>query len=399
MKSGDKDYENSGYETPELYIWQQSDWPSLRFDTASLAAPLAAVHRAQGRLAGRMQALGLPQRNLAALQMLTSEVLTTSEIEGEQLNFEAVRSSFARRLQVDIGALAPADRHVDGVVDMVLDATRGYDQPLTSARLLAWHAGLFPAPVFSVNLGTGFQLNAVQAVQAGRWRDDAQGAMQVVSGSVGRQTVHFEAPPAQRLDAEIRAFLDWFNDNMGKPALDPVLKAGLAHLWFVTLHPFDDGNGRIARAVGDMALAKAEQSTQRFYSLSAQIQRERLAYYTLLESTQKGGLDVTAWLHWFLACLLRAITAADATLSVVLAKADFWQRWAGTPLNPRQIKLINRLLDGFDGKLTSSKWAAIAKCSPDTALRDIQDLLVRGVLQKSEAGGRSTSYAINFIAA
>jgi Fic family protein len=318
--------------------------------------------------------------------MLTSDVLTTSEIEGEQLNLEAVRSSFARRLNVDIGALAPADRHVDGVVDMVLDATRGYDQPLNTERLLAWHAGLFPS---SPNVSARFQSNPVQA---GRWRDDAQGAMQVVSGGAGRQTVHFEAPPAQRLAAEISAFLDWFN---GHPALDPVLKAGLAHLWFVTLHPFDDGNGRIARAVGDMALAKAEQSTQRFYSLSAQIQRERSAYYTLLEATQKGELDVTAWLDWFLACLLRAITAADATLSAVLSKADFWQRWAGTPLNARQIKLLNRLLDGFDGKLTSSKWAAIAKCSPDTALRDIQDLLERGVLLKSDAGGRSTSYAIN----
>jgi Fic family protein len=394
MKSGDKTYEHSGHQSPEIYIWQQSDWPRLRFDAASLAAPLAAVHRAQGRLAGRMQALGLPQRNLAALQMLTSDVLTTSEIEGELLNVEAVRSSFARRLGVDIGALAPADRHVDGVVEMVLDATRGYDHALTVERLLAWHTGLFPP---SPDVSARFQLNPIQA---GRWRDDAQCAMQVVSGSAGRQTVHFEAPPAQRLDAEIRAFLDWFNDEKGnKPALDPVLKAGLAHLWFVTIHPFDDGNGRIARAVGDMALAQAEQSTQRFYSLSAQIQRERSAYYTLLETTQKSGLDVTAWLDWFLACLLCAITAADATLSAVLSKADFWQRWAGTPLNPRQIKLLNRLLDGFEGKLTSSKWATIAKCSPDTALRDIQDLLERGVLQKSEAGGRSTSYAINNIAA
>ena len=381
---------NKSYETPEIYIWQQNDWPRLRFDAASLAAPLAAVHRAQGRLAGRMQALGLPERKLAALQMLTSDVLTTSEIEGEQLNLEAVRSSFARRLGVDIGALAPADRHVDGVVEMVLDAIRGYDQPLTTTRLLAWHAGLFPS---SPDVSARFQLNPVQA---GRWRDDAQGAMQVVSGGAGRQTVHFEAPPAQRLDAEIDAFLDWFNDENGnKKALDPVLKAGLAHLWFVTIHPFDDGNGRIARAVGDMLLARAEQSTQRFYSLSAQIQRERLAYYTLLESTQKGNLDVTAWLDWFLACLLRAITAADAILSVVLTKADFWQRWAATPLNTRQIKLLNRLLDGFEGKLTSSKWAAIAKCSPDTALRDVQDLLERGVLRRSEAGGRSTSYAIN----
>ena len=345
-----------------------------------------------------MEALGLPQRRLAALQMLTNDVLTTSEIEGEQLNLEAVRSSFARRLNVDIGALAPADRHVDGVVDMVLDATQAYAQPLTKKRLLAWHAGLFPV-VSSADVSIRFQLSPVKS---GHWRDDAQGAMQVVSGPAGRQTVHFEAPPAQRLDAEIRVFVDWFNDSNGSLALDPVLKAGLAHLWFVTLHPFDDGNGRIARAVGDMALAKAEQSSQRFYSLSAQIHRERSAYYTLLETTQKGDLDVTDWLQWFLACLLRAITTSDVTLSAVLSKADFWQRWAGTPLNPRQIKLLNRLLDGSDGsfvgKLTSSKWGSIAKCSPDTALRDIQDLLQRGILQKSESGGRSTSYAINNIA-
>jgi Fic family protein len=325
--------------------------------------------------------------------MLSSDVLTTSEIEGEQLNLDAVRSSFARRLGVDIGALAPADRHVDGVVDMVLDATQHYHQALTATRLFTWHAGLFPA---SRNVSVRFHLSDVKI---GRWRDDAKGAMQVVSGGAGRQTVHFEAPPAARLDAEIHTFLDWFNDeNSSKPALDPVLKAGLAHLWFVTLHPFDDGNGRIARAVGDMLLAKAEQSNQRFYSLSAQIQRERQAYYSMLERTQKGDTDVTAWLDWFLACLLRAINAAESTLSAVLSKADFWQRWAGTPMNARQIKLLNLLLDGFDGKLTSSKWAVIAKCSPDTALRDIQDLLDRGVLQKSAAGGRSTSYAINIIA-
>jgi Fic family protein len=393
MKSGE-----TSYSTTDLYIWQRPDWPNWRFDAAALAVTLANVHRAQGKLAGRMEALGMPQRQLAALQMLTNDALTTSEIEGEQLNLKTVRSSFARRLHVDIGALAPADRHVDGVVDMVLDATQGYGQPLTNKRLLAWHADLFPA-ASSPDVSARFRLNPIQP---GRWRDDGLGAMQVVSGRAGRQTVHFEAPPAQRLDAEIRAFLDWFNDSKDNLTLDPVIKAGLAHLWFVTLHPFDDGNGRIARAVGDMALAKAEQSSQRFYSLSTQIQRERQIYYTLLETTQKGDLDVTAWLHWLLSCLLRAITAADTTLSVVLTKANFWQRWAGTPLNARQIKLLNRLLDGEDGsfvgKLTSSKWAAIAKCSPDTALRDIQDLLHRGVLQKSESGGRSTNYAINNIA-
>lgn len=391
MKSGE-------YNEDALYIWQQDDWPHWRFDVAQLAAPLAAVHRAQGRLAGRMEAIALPERRLAALQVLSHEVLTTSEIEGELLPLDTVRSSFARRLNVDIGALMPADRLVDGVVDMVLDATQAYAQPLTAARLQRWQAGLFPAESAGTSFTTSFNPVAPE-----RWRTDANGAMQVVSGAVGRQTVHFEAPPAAQLDVEMQAFLTWFNaqnnaetssEASAHTSIDPVLKAGLAHLWLVTIHPFDDGNGRIARAVGDMALARAEQSSQRFYSLSAQIQRERLAYYTLLEETQKGTLAVTAWLSWFLACLLRAITAADATLSLVLAKSRFWQRWAETALNPRQVKLINRLLDGFDGKLTSSKWAAIAKCSPDTALRDIQDLQERGILRKSAAGGRSTSYEL-----
>ena len=383
---------NSGeYGGDYLYIWQQNDWPRWRFDATLLAAPLAAVHRAQGRLAGRMEAIALPERRLAALQVLSHEVLTTSEIEGELLPLDTVRSSFARRLNVDIGALMPADRLVDGVVDMVLDATQAYAQPLTAARLQRWQAGLFPAE--------SAVTSSLNPVVTGRWRTDAKGAMQVISGAVGRQTVHFEAPPAAQLEAEMKDFLSWFNaefsaETSTEASIDPVLKAGLAHLWLVTIHPFDDGNGRIARAVGDMALARAEQSSQRFYSLSAQIQRERLAYYTLLEATQKGALDVTAWLSWFLACLLRAITAADATLSLVLTKSRFWQRWAETPLNPRQIKLINRLLDGFDGNLTSSKWAAIAKCSPDTALRDIQDLQERGILHKSAAGGRSTSYEL-----
>lgn len=377
-----------------IYIWQQSDWPHWRFDATLLAVPLAAVHRTQGRLAGRMEALALQERSLAALQVLSHEVLTTSEIEGEQLPLDTVRSSFARRLNVDIGALAPADRLVDGVVDMVLDATQGYAKPLTAERLQRWQTGLF--------LTEGAFSTALHPVETGRWRTDSTGAMQVVSGALGRQTVHFEAPPAAQINAEMQAFLSWFNANDSadaggidtKTAIDPVLKAGLAHLWLVTIHPFADGNGRIARAVGDMALARAEQSSQRFYSLSAQIQRERLAYYTLLEATQKGSLDVTAWLSWFLACLLRAITAADAMLSVVLNKSRFWQRWAAKPFNPRQIKLLNRLLDGFEGKLTTSKWAAIAKCSPDTALRDIQDLLERGVLHKSTSGGRSTSYGL-----
>ena len=363
-----------------LYIWQQADWPHWRFDAAALAEPLAQVHRAQGHLQGRMAELGLAQREQATLLALTQEVVKTSEIEGERLNLETVRSSIARRLGVDIGALAPADRHVDGVVDMVLDATGRFDAPLTVERLLGWHAALFP---------TGY--SGMARIRIGAWRDDATEPMQVVSGPIGRQKVHFEAPPARTLAAQTQTFLQWFN---AEAVGDALIKAGLAHLWLVTLHPFDDGNGRISRAVGDMALARAEGSSQRFYSLSAQIQRERKDYYDQLEATQKGTLDVTPWLAWFLGCLLRAVQGANDTLTTVLGKAQFWQRWAGTPLNERQIKLINRLLDGFEGKLTTAKWAAIAKCSTDTALRDINDLLARGVLRKLEGGGRSTGYEL-----
>jgi Fic family protein len=268
---------------------------------------------------------------------------------------------------------------------MVLDATRGHNIPLTTERLFGWHAAMFP---------TGY--SSLTKIRVGQWRDDAQGPMQVVSGPMHRQKVHYEAPPAALLDAEMGNFLNWFSmDNLSVDSQDdPVVKAGLAHLWFVTVHPFEDGNGRIARAVGDMALARAEKSAQRFYSLSAQIQREREEYYDRLEATQKGDLDVTAWLEWFLGCLLRAIQSSNETLAQVLAKARFWQHWAGMPLNDRQIKLLNKLLDGFDGKLTSSKWAAIGKCSQDTALRDITELMERGVLKKSEASGRSTSYEL-----
>lgn len=362
------------------YIWQQNNWPYWTYDHRRLAPLLAQVHLAQGHLLGRMHDLGFQLRDQATLRILTEDVLKTSEIEGEKLNPDSVRSSIARRLGVDIGALAPVDRHVDGMVDMVLNATQGHHMPLTAERLFGWHAAMFP---------TGY--SGLTKIRVGQWRDDAQGPMQVVSGPVHRQKVHYEAPPAHRLEAEMRDFLNWFNaDNQD----DPVIKAGLAHVWFVTVHPFEDGNGRIARAVGDMALSRAEKSPQRFYSLSGQIQRERKDYYDRLEATQKGDLDVTDWLDWFLACLLRAIQGAEETLAQVLAKSRFWRHWAGTPLNHRQIKLLNKLLDGFEGKLTSSKWAAVAKCSQDTALRDITELLERGVVKKSEASGRSTSYKL-----
>lgn len=362
------------------YIWQTPDWPNWRFDWAVLAAPLAEVSRAQGHLMGRLADVGLALCDQASLAALTDDVVKTSEIEGQRLNVESVRSSIARRLGVDIGALAPVDRQVEGVVEMVLDATSHCHAPLTRERLFGWHAALFP---------TGH--SGLARIQVGAWRDDATGPMQVVSGPIGRQRVHFEAPPADRLEAETARFLGWLNGASNEP---PLLKAGLGHLWFVTLHPFDDGNGRIARAIGDLLLARADGSPQRFYSLSAQIQRERRDYYDVLERTQKGTLDVTGWLLWFLGTLGRAVTSAQATLDTVLVKARFWQRWAGTSLNERQVKLLNRLLDGFEGKLTSSKWAAIAKCSPDTALRDITQLLDLGVLKKPPGGGRSTGYEL-----
>jgi Fic family protein len=368
-----------------VYIWQAADWPTWRFDLAALAQPLADVSRAQGLLMGRLADVGLALRDQASLSALTEDVIKTSEIEGEQLDVQSVRSSIARRLGVDIGALAPVDRHVEGVVEMVLDATANSHAPVTRERLFGWHAALFP---------TGY--SGLGRIRVGRWRDDAAGPMQVVSGPLQRQRVHFEAPPAARLAAETRRFLAWANRASGEP---PLVKAGLAHLWLVTVHPFDDGNGRIARAVGDLFLARADGSPQRFYSLSAQIQRERKAYYDILERTQKQSLDVTEWLAWFLATLHRAVDQAQSSLDAVLAKTRFWQRWAApaaaAPLNERQVKVVNRLLDGFEGKLTSSKWAAIAKCSPDTALRDITDLLARGVLRKSDAGGRSTSYELD----
>mgnify|MGYP000957788172 FL=1 len=376
MKSGDL-----------TYIWQAGDWPTWRFDLAALAQPLADVSRAQGLLIGRLAEVGIALRDQASLSVLTEDVIKTSEIEGEQLDVASVRSSIARRLGVDIGALAPVDRHAEGVVEMVLDATANCSAPITRDRLFEWHAALFP---------TGH--SGLARINVGGWRDDVTGPMQVVSGPLRRQRVHFEAPPADRLESETARFLAWANSASNEP---PLIKAGLAHLWFVTLHPFDDGNGRIARAVGDLFLARADGSPQRFYSLSAQIQSERKAYYDVLEHTQKASLDVTDWLAWFLATLHRAVDQAQHTLDAVLVKTRFWQRWAApgsAALNERQVKVLNRLLDGFDGKLSSSKWAAIAKCSPDTALRDITDLLARGVLRKSDAGGRSTSYELDDVA-
>lgn len=362
-----------------LYAWQAPDWPQWRYDLSALAEPMAQVSRAQGLLLGRLADVGLGLRDEASLAALTDDVLKTSEIEGEHLNVASVRSSIARRLGVDIGSLAPVDRHVEGVVEMVLDATIRHGAPLTPNRLFAWHAALFP---------TGY--SGLTKITTGAWRNDALGPMQVVSGPMNRQRVHFEAPPADRLTTELSVFLRWLNDPA--PSDPALIRAGLGHLWFVTLHPFDDGNGRIARAVGDLLLARADGSPQRFYSLSAQIQRERKAYYDILERTQKGSMDVTEWLRWFLDMLSQALGQAHGVLDAVLFKARFWQGLQGATLNERQVKVLNRLLDGFEGKLTTSKWAALANCSSDSALRDINDLVERGILQRTAAGGRSTSY-------
>ena len=362
------------------YIHELKNWPKLSWSQEQLAQKLAAVHHRQGRLLGRMEAVGFRLRAEAVLQTLTADVLKSSEIEGEVLDREQVRSSIARRLGIDIGALTPADRHVDGVVDMLLDATRLYDKPLTARRLFGWHASLFP---------TGW--SGLRKIATGAWRSDKSGPMQDVSGPPGRERVHFEGPAALKLNREMKAFLDWFNR---KGTIDPVLKAGIAHFWFVTIHPFEDGNGRIARAIADMALARSEKSPQRFYSMSAQIRLERARYYDRLEEAQKGGLDITAQLDWFLDCLDRALAGADASLEVIFRKARFWELHAGASLNDRQRIVINRLLDGFEGKLTSGKWAKLTKCSPDTALRDIGDLMTRAILVKNAAGGRSTSYTL-----
>lgn len=361
------------------YIHELPDWPNLRWSDEQLAQPLAAVRHRQGRLIGHMEALGFPLRAEAVLHALTEDVLKSSEIEGEVLDREQVRSSIARRLGMDIGGLVEADRNVEGVVEMMLDATQNYAPPLTAERLFGWHAALFP---------TG--RSGMSRITVGAWRTAEGGPMQVVSGPIGRERVHYEAPVSERLDGEMARFLDWF--ETATP--DPVVKAGIAHLWFVTIHPFDDGNGRIARAIADLALARAEGTAQRFYSMSAQIRIERKAYYDMLESTQKGDLDITPWLSWFIGCLDRAFDGAETILASVMRKARFWEAAAGQPLNERQRKVINRLLDGFEGKLTNAKWAAITKASSDTALRDINDLVQRGILVKDPAGGRSTSYSL-----
>ncbi len=364
-----------------VYIHQKKDWPNFKWDSEDIVNLLSEARNLQGRLQGKMEALGFELRNEALLDTLTLDVLKTSEIEGELLNHDQVRSSIARKLGMEIAGSVESDRNVDGVVEMMLDATQNCFKPLTKIRLFDWHAALFP---------TG--RNGIYKIIVGDWRKDTTGPMQVISGPMEKEKVHFEAPNSDLLEKEMSSLLNWFSQNN---KIDLVLKASIAHLWFVTIHPFDDGNGRITRALTDMLLAQADKSNQRFYSMSAQMRIERKQYYDILEKTQKGDLNITNWIQWFLQCLINALNSTEEVLVKVLFKGNFWQIHSKTIINERQKKLINKLLDSFDGKLTSSKWAKIAKCSKDTAIRDINDLIEKEILRKEEAGGRSTNYELN----
>jgi Fic family protein len=366
--------------TMRIYICENKDWPNFKWDSELLMPLLGKVRNHQGKLIGKMESLGFELKNEAVLDTLTLDVLKSSEIEGEILNPEQVRSSIARRLGLNIAGLVPSDRDVDGVVEMMLDATQNFNQLLTKDRLFDWHSALFP---------TG--RSGMYKIIVGNWRDDSTGPMQVVSGALGKEKVHYQAPDASDLEKEMNSFLEWINNNIQ----EPVIKAGIAHLWFVSLHPFEDGNGRIARALTDMLLARTDGIPQRFYSMSSQIRTERKAYYDILEKTQKGSMDVTNWLEWFLKCLLDALYSSDNNLEKVIYKHKFWNRNSTKLQNERQKLLLNKLIDGFEGALTSSKWAKISKCSADTALRDIQDLINKGILKKSASGGRSTNYELN----
>jgi Fic family protein len=365
----------------KVYIYQQPDWPKFKWDSKSIILPLATVRHLQGKLVGKMEALGFKLRNEAVLEALTTEVIKTSEIEGQILDLDQVRSSIARRLGIEVSGLVPSDQNVDGIVEMMLDATQNFNKPISTDRLLGWHSALFPSG-----------RSGMYKIIAGNWRDDSTGPMQVVSGAMGKEKVHYQAPPAGDIRKEMKTFLAWFNKE---PEEDLILKSALSHLWFLTIHPFEDGNGRIARALSEMLLTRSDSAPQRFYSMSAQIRSERKDYYNILEKTQKGTLNITEWLVWYLKCLENALNSTEVILSKVLHKHKFWTKFASEVLNNRQILMINKLLDDFTGQLTTSKWAKIAKCSQDTALRDIQGLMNKKILQKNPSGGRSTSYILS----
>ena len=366
------------------FIYQEKGWPTFEWKEERLTGLLAEVRFSQGKILGRMESLGFALQEEASLQTLTLDVIKSSEIEGEILDSDQVRSSIARKMGMNIGGLVPSDRNVDGVVEMMLDATGKPGRLLTKERLFNWHTSLFAGELSRKGDSPAFVI--------GDWRNNAKDdPMQVISGAMGKERVHFQAPDSDRLDNEMEAFLEWFNRNIN---IDPVLKAAIAHLWFVTIHPFDDGNGRIARAITDLQLARADRTPQRFYSMSAQIRKERQAYYNMLERTQQNTLDITSWLQWFLGCLQRALVSTGKILEAVLFKAGFWENHKETFFNNRQLMMLNKLLDGIDGKLSSSKWAKMVKCSSDTAVRDINDLIEKKILVKQDGGGRSTGYEL-----
>lgn len=373
-----------------MYIHQRKEWPSLIWDDKQILVPLSKVRNLQGKLLGKMEAIGFSLKEEALLETLTVDVVKSNEIEGAFLDADQVRSSIARHLGMDVPGLISSDRNVEGVVEMMLDATQKYNQELTTDRLFGWHSALFPAG-----------RSGMKKIKVGEWRDDTEGPMQVVSGPMGKERIHFEAPQSELIDKEVSQFLNWFNEDHGfgkrYESLEPVLKSGIAHLMFVTIHPFDDGNGRIARAIADMQLCKADGTQHRFYSMSAQIEQQKEEYYDILETTQKESLDITGWLNWYLNCLLNALESSEVLLSKVFEKAKFWKNHSSTTISERQKLMINILLDDFYGKLTTSKWAKMAKCSQDTALRDIQDLIGKNILIKESAGGRSTSYKLKAI--
>jgi Fic family protein len=365
------------------YIYQKDNWPNFIWNNDEFVNLLSEARNLQGRLIGKMESLGIELRDEALLETLTLDVLKSSEIEGKLLNPEQVRSSIAQRLGMEFAGVIMSDRNVDGMVEMMIDATKNCFEPITTERLFDWHAALFP---------TG--RSGVFKITVADWRKDTSGPMQVVSGLVGKEKVHFQAPDAVLIEMEMNRFVKWFNEES---KIDLVIKAAVAHLWFVTIHPFQDGNGRITRALTDMLLARSDKSTQRFYSMSAQIRIERKEYYQILEKTQKGDLDISEWIKWFLSCLINALKSTDTVLTRVLLKADFWNRNSKTIFNERQNKVLNKLLDGFEGKLTSMKWAKFTKCSKDTAIRDINDLINKDILQKESAGGRSTNYELKIM--
>ena len=381
------------FQTLAKYIYEYNNWTKFTWNEVAINSIFGEVRNLQGRIVGHMNTLGFAAKEEAALTTLTLDVIKSSEIEGEKLNFEQVRSSIARKLGINIGGLLPTNRNIDGIVEMMIDATHSYQKPLTNKRLFGWHAALFP---------TGH--SGINTIEVGRYRT---GEMQIVSGAMGKERVHFEAIPAKKVKSEMELFLSWFNEKYKNDknsksykktqelnALDPVLKAAIAHFWFIIIHPFDDGNGRIARAISDLMLSRADQTSERYYSLSSQILVERKQYYEILQKVQHSKGDITPWLDWFLHCLKNALLTTETTLNKILWKTSFWKIHEITDFNARQRLMLNKILDGFDGKLQSSKWAKITKCSPDTALRDIKDLIEKGILKQEKQGGRSTNYEL-----